>query len=101
MGDELRVVLVTAPASDAERLARGLVEADLAACVGRIDGLRSIYRWKGAIETAEEVQLIIKTAAPFEAVRAWVRANHPYEVPEIIELAIAEADEDYAAWLRG
>lgn len=98
---DLRVVLVTAPPADAERIARGLVEANLAACVGRIDGLRSVYRWQGAIESADEVQLIIKTAAPFEAVRAWVRANHPYQVPEIIGLVVSEADADYAAWLRG
>jgi periplasmic divalent cation tolerance protein len=95
----MRVILVTAPSASAASLARGLVEAGLAACVGSMP-LRSVYRWKGAIEEADEVQLVIKTAAPFEAVRSWVRARHPYEVPELVALEITEADEAYAAWLK-
>ncbi len=96
----LRVVLVTAPDEVAETLARGLVEARLAACVGLVPGLRSIYRWQGAIEDAREVQLVIKTAASFESVRAHVRAHHPYETPEILEVSVSDADADYARWLR-
>lgn len=94
----MRVILVTAPEADAGALARGLVESGLAACVGTMP-IQSVYRWKDAIEEASEVQLVIKTAAPFEAVRAWVRSHHPYEVPEVIALEIREADGDYAAWL--
>lgn len=96
---DLLVVLVSAPEDAAERLSRGLVSERLAACVA-MHPMRSIYHWNGAIEMASEVQLVIKTAAPFEAVRAWIRANHPYDVPEIIALQIHESDGQYAAWLR-
>lgn len=101
MGGELSVVLVTAPADVAPALARALVESNVAACVGLLPGLRSVYRWQGAIEEADEVQLVIKTARPFEEVRAAVRIRHPYEVPEILCLAVADADEAYARWMRG
>ncbi len=100
MSAELSVVLVSAPPEAADALARALVEENIAACVGILPGLRSIYRWQGRIEQAEEVQLVIKTAQPFDVVRHAVRARHPYEVPEILRLAVADADEAYARWMR-
>lgn len=99
--DELCVVLSTAPAEAAERLARGLVEAGLAACVARAPGLVSVYRWRGEIEESDEVQLVIKTTrGRFSAVRDWLLSSHPYEVPEILCLPVLEASAPYAAWLR-
>jgi len=96
------VMLCTAPdTAVGEKLGRGLVEARLAACVSIVPGLTSIYRWKGEIQVDREVQLLIKTRADArERVRAWLRANHPYEVPEILELAVAGGSEPYLAWLR-
>lgn len=94
------MVLVTAPAGAADALARGLLDKRLAACVGLLPGLRSLYRWEGAIEEASEVQLLIKTSSPFESVRDYVRAHHPYRVPEILELAVTDVDADYVRWLR-
>jgi periplasmic divalent cation tolerance protein len=85
----------------AERIARALVEEGLAACVSRQPGLRSVYRWQGAIEEAEEVLLSIKTtAARFDALRERVLALHPYEVPEIVAVEVAQAHPAYAAWVE-
>jgi periplasmic divalent cation tolerance protein len=84
----------------AERLARTLVEEGLAACVSRLPGLRSVYRWQGAIEEADEILLLIKTVpARFEAVRERLLALHPYEVPEIVAVEVARAHPAYAAWV--
>jgi periplasmic divalent cation tolerance protein len=97
---ELIIVLCTAPdAATAERLARGLVEAKLAACVNAIAGLKSFYRWKGQIEADDEVQLLIKTRSErFDAVTAWIADNHPYDVPEVIALSAERVDEAYLRW---
>ena len=98
--DELLVVLCTAPDEDtAQRLAVGLVEARLAACVNAIPAVRSFYRWQGEIETDDEVQLLIKTPpARFEELASWIQANHPYEVPEIVALPAKRVSDTYLAW---
>lgn len=103
MTDRPLLVLVTAPALGevAANLARGLVEARLAACVNVIDGLRSFYRWQGEIAEDAEVQLLIKTReGRFDALVAWVQENHPYDVPEIVALSIERGAAPYLAWLR-
>ena len=83
---DLLVVLCTAPdEATAEKLAKGMVEARLAACVNAIPGLKSFYRWQGKLESDREIQLLIKTRrARFDELAAWIEANHPYEVPEIV-----------------
>lgn len=98
---EYVVALCTAPDADVgARLARGLVEARLAACVNVIPGLRSIYRWKDAVQDDPEVQLLIKTRRDrIEAIAAFLKSNHPYEVPELIALPIVAGAEPYLAWL--
>jgi periplasmic divalent cation tolerance protein len=98
---EVRLVLSTAGSRDeAERLARALVEAQLAACVNLIPGLTSIYRWQGAVETADEVLLLIKTtAANVERVESALRAAHSYEVPEFLVLTPESGSEPYVRWL--
>ena len=95
------VVLSTVErAEDAERIARELVERGLAACVNVVPGLVSIYRWKGQLERAEERLLLIKTRAErFEALREALVALHPYDVPEVLALPIAEGHAPYLAWL--
>lgn len=96
----LIVILCTAPdESTAETLARGLVGERLAACVNAISGMKSFYRWEGKIEAEAEVQLIIKTQSDrFDEVAAWLEANHPYEVPEIIALPAGRMSEEYLRW---
>ena len=73
----------------AERLARGLVEQRLAACVNVIPGVKSFYRWEGEIQADDELLLKIKTtAAKREALFAWIAENHPYEVPEALSVRV-------------
>lgn len=96
-----RWVVSTAP--DVERaraLARTLVEERLAACVSFQPGLASVYRWKGAVEEANEVLLLIKTTADRvpELERAFARL-HPYEVPEFLVLEPTHVAAPYLAWL--
>ncbi|MEO0321838.1 MAG: divalent-cation tolerance protein CutA [Myxococcota bacterium] len=96
------VILATAPDEVlAQRLARDLVEARLAACVGCLPGLHSVYRWEGEVETAREVQLLIKTVrARLPALRAAYEAAHPYDVPEFLVLPVAEGGAAYLRWMR-
>jgi periplasmic divalent cation tolerance protein len=95
------VVLVSAPdAETAARLGRAVVEERLAACVSVVSGVRSIYRWQGAIRDEAEALLVIKsTAARFAALRERVLALHPYETPEVLALAVADGAEEYLSWL--
>ncbi|NMO22189.1 divalent-cation tolerance protein CutA [Pyxidicoccus fallax] len=95
------LVLVTAPSADkAAELARTLVEEQLAACGNIVPGLRSIYRWQGQIHDDAEVLLILKTrAALFEPLRARVVELHPYQVPEVLRVDIAEGHAPYLAWV--
>lgn len=84
----------------AEALAAALVGERLAACVNILAPCRSVYRWQGQIETADEVPLLIKTTRDcYAALEAAVRARHPYEIPELIALPIGDGLPDYLAWV--
>jgi periplasmic divalent cation tolerance protein len=100
---ELVVILCTTPdEATAEKLGRGLVEAHLAACVNAISGVKSFYRWQGKLEADAEIQLVIKTRSErFDEVTAWLKANHPYEVPEIVALPVEKVSERYLEWVVG
>ena len=95
------LVITTMPdPTSAERLARALVEARLAACVNVLAPCRSVYRWQDAIETAEEVPLLIKTSkARYPELEAAIRAQHPYALPEIVAFEPARGLPDYLAWV--
>ena len=85
---------------EAETAGRALVEAGLAACVNILPGMVSIYRWKGAVERADEVVMIVKTRAALkEKVAAAVRARHSYELPAVLFLSTTGGDEDYVGWI--
>lgn len=100
MSERLLVLSTVGSSEEAERLARSLVEQGLAACVNILPGVSSIYRWKGALEQASEVLLLIKTRAErFEAVREALVALHPYEVPEVLGVPIVAGHAPYLAWL--
>jgi periplasmic divalent cation tolerance protein len=84
----------------AEKLAHALIESRAAACVNVLAACRSIYRWQGAVETADEIPLLIKTtAANYPMVEAIVRAQHPYDVPELIATPITHGLPAYLDWL--
>ncbi len=102
MQDEPILALCTAPDDEtAARLARGLVQEKLAACVNVVPGLRSFYMWKGELSDDAEVQLLIKTRATRTAeLEAWLEEHHPYEVPEILFIPIHGGSQKYLDWLR-
>ncbi|HTK94179.1 MAG TPA: divalent-cation tolerance protein CutA [Terriglobales bacterium] len=96
-----RIILSTAGSrEEAERLATALVERRLAACVNVVGPVASIYRWKGAVERAEEFLLLIKSgAAQFAAVSAAIKELHSYELPECVELTVTAGSDAYLHWL--
>lgn len=88
------------PRSKTPSASRALVEERLAACVNIVPGLTSIYRWHGAIETAGEILLIVKTtAANLDNLEAAIRRLHSYQVPELLALTPESASEPYLDWL--
>jgi periplasmic divalent cation tolerance protein len=98
---EFVIVLTTWPADqDAGPMATALVDERLAACVNVLPPMRSIYRWKGATEQADERQLVIKTTRHrVRDLEARLKALHPYEVPEFLFLPVLDGSRDYLAWL--
>jgi periplasmic divalent cation tolerance protein len=79
---------------------RAAVEERLAACANILPSMRSIYRWRGAVETADEVVLILKTRADrLLRLTERVKAMHSYEVPCIAAFAVAPGNPDYFAWI--
>ena len=84
----------------ATALARALVTERLAACVNVGAPVQSMYHWKGQIETADEIPVTIKTrAALYPRVEAAIRANHPYELPEIVAIPLLDGLRPYLDWL--
>jgi len=97
----LFVVLCNCPVDQAPVLARGLVEARLAACVNLIAGVTSVYRWQGEVCEDPETTLVIKVPVErYEPLAAWLTEQHPYDVPEIIALPASHVHEPYLAWAR-
>jgi periplasmic divalent cation tolerance protein len=98
---EVVVVLVTVPDADCgERLARTFVERRLAACVNRLGPLRSIYRFDGKVESAEEHLLVIKPSrARVDALRDAVVELHPYGVPEFAVIPVVAGLSTYLDWV--
>jgi periplasmic divalent cation tolerance protein len=100
-GGQTLLIFTNLPdAASAQTLATMLVTERLAACVNVLAPCRSVYRWQGAIESAQEVPLLIKTAAArYAELEAAIRAAHPYELPEIIAVPIAHGLPDYLDWV--
>lgn len=86
--------------TSAELLAAALVESRLAACVNILPPCRSVFRWQGVVESAEEVPLLIKTTAErYTALETEIQARHPYELPEIVALPIDRGLPAYLQWV--
>ena len=96
-----RLVLSTAGTKEeAQKIAHGLVERRLAACVNIVPQIESVYRWEGKVEEAREFLLLIKTSAErFAEVSAMLRELHSYEVPECVSVAIDDGSAEYLKWL--
>lgn len=96
----LIVLTVLPDRAAAERLADLLVAGNIAACVNLLAPCRSVYRWKGAVQHDEEHPLLIKTTAErYAALEDAIRANHPYELPEIVAVPIERGLPAYLAWI--
>jgi len=95
------IVLTQLPDREAAaRLAAALVEERLAACVNILAPCRSVYRWQGRIEQADEVPLLIKTSAErYAQLESAIRRRHPYELPEIVAVPIAGGLPEYLGWI--
>lgn len=86
--------------ASAQSLARSLVESRLAACVSIGAPVESLYHWRGEIETAEEFPVVIKTHVErYAEVEAAIRAQHPYELPEILAVPVVRGLEPYVEWI--
>lgn len=100
--DDVLIVMTNAPDRvTAEKIARSLVEARAAACVNVMGPCSSVYRWQGAVETAAEVPVFVKTTAGrYADVEALIRAQHPYELPEIVAVPAGRGLPGYLDWVR-
>jgi periplasmic divalent cation tolerance protein len=98
---ELLLVMTSLPdMEEAKALAKRLMDANLAACVQLQPGVQSIYRWEGRVCEEQEVVLAAKTTAKqWSAISAYIKQNHPYDLPEIIAQPITHSDKDYAQWV--
>jgi periplasmic divalent cation tolerance protein len=95
------VYAVFASAEEAERIGRLCVEERLAACINILGPIRSIYRWKSAIETADEVAAIFKTtAATADALIARIAGLHSYDVPCVVAWPVEKILGPYADWVE-
>lgn len=101
-GRQPLVVLVTAPSeATAVEIGRTLVDEHLAACVNVVPGITSIYHWEGRREEAAEALLLIKTRPEgYAALQRRVLELHPYSVPEVLGLPVAEGAPAYVQWVR-
>lgn len=100
MEEYLQVTTTCDQRSDADTIAKTLVERELAACVQIAGPIVSIYRWQGKVEKAQEWICFIKTKRDlYAAVEAAIRSVHTYDTPEIIAVPITAGSEKYLKWL--
>ena len=99
---DIRIVLMTVPdPQTGERIARDLVDSELAACVSLVPGLTSIYRWKGEVHADAEVLAVVKTTqAVVERLLERAAELHPYDVPELVSLPVSEGYGPFLEWVR-
>lgn len=101
MTDKLVVLITCGSAGEARKIGKALVDRKLAACANILEApVRSIYQWKGRIESAKEFLIVLKTSRKrFTAIEREVRRLHSYDVPEIIALPIDRGSRNYLKWI--
>ncbi len=101
MSPEALLVLTTCGnVQEADALAKTLVEQRLAACVSRLAGIVSTYRWESKLQRDQEVLVLIKTTRDqFDALETTIRARTSYELPEILAVPVHSGSSDYLKWL--
>lgn len=98
--DVVMIYTTFATVADAAAVGRRLVEERLAACVNILPAMHAIYRWKDAVEEADEAVMLVKTkAATAEAAAARIEKLHPYETPAVLVLPVAGGSAPYLAWI--
>jgi periplasmic divalent cation tolerance protein len=101
MTDKALVLSTAGSEKEARKIATGLVEKKLAACVNIVPRIVSVYRWQGRVESTEEFLLLIKTSKAREAdVCSAIRELHSYELPECIAIPITSGSEEYLSWIQ-
>ena len=102
MPTDLLLLYCTCPDREcAERIAREAVAGRLAACANIGGPSTSVYRWEGALETASEYTLAIKTSEPcYRALESLIVGLHPYELPEIIAVPLVRGLPGYLEWVK-
>jgi len=99
--ETVRVVYISIPRDEAKNLAKGIVENRLAACVNIVPKIESFFWWEDKVQFDEEALLIVKTTeVKFADMVAYVRENHPYELPEIIGMPLVAAFPDYVRYVK-
>jgi periplasmic divalent cation tolerance protein len=100
VADHCAVITTTNNEEAAADLAKGIVGAKLAACVQIVGPIRSIYRWQGNVEDEQEWQCWAKTTTDrLEPLTDYIKANHSYDVPEVIALPVIGGNADYLKWV--
>lgn len=100
MTDKVVVYTTCGNITEAELIARNLIDNRVAACVNVIPGLLSYYRWQGKVENDTELLLMIKTSRELvEHVRGALEALHSYDLPEMIVIPIIDGSPNYLEWL--
>jgi periplasmic divalent cation tolerance protein len=96
----IQVITTTETKSDAQAIARAVVQKRLAGCIQIIGSITSMYWWQGEIETAEEWLCVIKSRRDlYERLEEAIREVHPYDVPEILAVPVIAGSKDYLRWL--
>lgn len=98
----MQIIFCTCPDySTAEKIARHLVEEQLAACVNIVPGITSIYAWEGQIESAQEHLLIVKAGSlNYQSIETAIQKHHPYQLPEIIAIPVERGLPEYLNWIE-
>jgi periplasmic divalent cation tolerance protein len=101
MSSEVRVVFCTFPNPEAaQRISQAVVEKRYAACASLVPSVKSIYRWRGQVQQADETLVVYKTSvACYHALEKFLLRSHPYEVPEIVALPISAGSAAYLDWV--
>ena len=100
MTEYIQVLTTVEHKTDAEKIAKSLVEKRLAACVQILGPLTSYFHWQGKLDSSVEYLCLIKSRADlFTELEAEITSQHPYEVPEILATPVTEGSKDYLNWL--
>ncbi len=99
--ETVRVVFISVPLGETNKLARTLVEKRLAACVNIIPKIESYFWWDDTVQNDTEALLLVKTIkGKFDELMTYVQDNHPYDPPEILALDVSAGLPEYLAWVR-